>query len=254
MARLRGALADASALQPFTQVGPLVDAIRAGGISATILIVDGSNFEQAETALKRIRTNFPAHPLVAYYDPRGITPRHIFQLAQSGITELVQLDVDDSKHVFGRILESATRVSYAQVLIERVAPEIPPKVRDVFLFALEHAGRSMDVSELAAALGLSRRTLAWRLQQHGMPSPRVLLTWCRLMVAGLLLDERRTLDSVAEQLNFPDGHSLGSMYWRYLGRGVISLREEGVADEVIGGFRRSILRMGTSLPVTLRNG
>lgn len=252
---MRGALGAYTALEPFTDLGLLSEAIRGGGLSATVVVVDLATFDRAEAALRRIHAAFAAHPLVAYYDPRGLTPRHILTLAQSGITDLVQLDVDDSKLLFGRILDSATRVSQAQTLAERLKKDVPLPMRSVFLYALEHAGQRMDVPELAASLGLSRRTLAWRMNQNGLPSPRVFLTWCRLLVAALLLDERgRTLDSVADQLDFSGGHSLGAVFFRYMGCGISSLRENGVLDEVVAAFRIAISTPGSSLPLTLREG
>jgi AraC-like DNA-binding protein len=252
---MRSALGSYTSLEAFSAVAPLVEAIQAGRISATVIIVDAASFDNREAVLHRIHASFASHPLVAYYNPRGLTPRHLLSLAQTGITDLVQLDVDDARHIFGKILESAERTTHAQILTDRLSADLPPKARSVFRFALEHAGQSMDVSELAAALGINRRTLAWQLKQYSLPSPRVFLTWCRLLVAALLLDERgRTLDSVADQLDFPGGHSLGAVFHRYLGRGVVSLREDGVAEEVIGAFRKTISRYTPSLPLTLREG
>lgn len=238
---MRGALGGHSNLEPFSDLNLLTEAIRAGGVSATVVIVDLATFDKAEAALRRIHTSFESHPLVAYYDPRGLTPRHILTLAQSGITDLVQLDVDDSKLLFGKILDSAARVSHARTLVDLIGRDMPPAMRSVFAYALEHAGRSMDVPELAASLGLSKRTLAWRMAANRVPSPRIFLTWCRLLVAALLLNERgRTLDSVADQLDFSGGHSLGAVFFRYLGRGIQQLREEGVLDETLEAFRLAL--------------
>ena len=251
MARLRGALGSYSTLEPFDDVTLLFDALRVGRISMTLVMVDASSFEFAEGALRRLHADFPSQPIVAYCDPRGLTQRHIFALAQTGITDLVQLDVHDSKHLFGRILESAERTKHAEILSDQLEDDIPPGLRSVFAFALQNAGQSMDVPQLAAALGLSKRTLAWRLRQHSFPPPRVFLTWCRLLVAALLLDERgRTLDSVAAQLDFPGGHSLGGVFFRYMGRGIIALREDGVANEVISAFRTVIAKAGDSAQPT----
>jgi AraC-like DNA-binding protein len=237
LARIRGAIGNASSIEAFTAVAPLVEAIRAGRINTTVVLVDAATFETQELVLRRIRASFASHPLIAYYNPRGLAPRNLLLLAQSGITDLVQQDVDDSKHIFGRILESAERTTHAQQLVDRLRHDIPAAAHSVFQFALEHAGRSMDVPRLSSALGTNRRTLAWRLKQNRLPPPREFLTWCRLLVAGLLLDERgRTLESVADQLNFPSGHTLGAVFFRYTGRGIVALREEGVSDAVIATF------------------
>lgn len=257
--RLRTALGALTGLVPFADIGALLEGVRAGTINATVVFVDATTIDVAETALRRIRTNFPAHPLIAYYNSRGLTPRHLFNVAQSGITELVQLDVDDSRLTFGRILNAASRVTYAQELADLLRNDVPDDLQSIFLFSLEHAGRRLDVPELAASLGLSKRTLSWRMAQHGVPSPRIFLTWCRLLVAALILNESgRTLDSVADQLNFSGGHSLGAVFFRYMGKGIIALRQNGVLEEVLEAFREALSGPapggGSSLPTRLRKG
>lgn len=256
--RLRSALGALTEVVPVADVGTLLDHIRADTISATLVFVDATTIDVAEATLRRVRTNFPVHPLIAYYNGRGLTPRHLINVAQSGITELVQYDIDDSRLTFGRILNAASRVTYAQTISDLLRGDVPEGLQSIFLFSLEHAGRRMEVTELAASIGLSKRTLSWRMAQHGAPSPRLFLTWCRLLVAALLLDDSgRTLDSVADQLNFSGGHSLGGVFFRYMGKGVAALRQHGVLAEVVQAFRDEMSGPdsgGTSLPARSRQG
>lgn len=254
--RLRAALGTLTELLPFSDVGALIDCIRTGTNSATVVFVDASTIEVAETVLRRIRANFPVHPLIAYYNGRGLTSRHLVAIAQSGITELVQLDIDDSRLTFERILNSASRVTHAQTLADMLRNDVPEGLHSLFLFSLEHAGRRLEVTELAATVGLSKRTLSWRMAQYGAPSPRLFLTWCRLLVAALLLnDSGRTLDSVADQLNFSGGHALGAMFFRCMVKGVIALRKAGMLDQVLAAFRDEMSGPSggsASLPTRLR--
>ena len=239
VARVRGALGLSVALEPFVDIAKLLTAIRAGAVSETVVVIDVSSFEYALTALRRIHTDFPSHPLIAYSYERGLTDRHVFLIAQTGITDFV--NADDSKLALGRTLESAQRIKHAEILFERLECFVPANAHSVFRYALEHAGESLDVPQLAAALGVNKRTLTWRLKQQRMPSPRLLLTWCRILVASMLLDEPgRTLQSVAGQLDFSDGHNLGMVVVRYLGRGIEALRKQGVMDEAIRKFRSTI--------------
>jgi AraC-like DNA-binding protein len=257
--RLRAALGSLTGLEAFGDVSALIEQIRAGSISATVVFVDHKTIAAAELELRRIRANCPAHPIIAYYHPFGLTPRHLFTVAQSGITELVQYEIDDMRVTFGRILTAALRVTYARTIVELLGDSLKGELRSVVLYALENAGRRMDVVEMAASLGISKRTLAWRLAQLDAPSPRVLISWCRLLVAALLLNDRgRTLDSVAGQLNYTDGHALGATLFRYLDRGIEALRDEGVLNEVLGAFKRALAGDGgdhdgpASLPARIR--
>ncbi|MBC8090330.1 MAG: hypothetical protein H7Z40_23970 [Phycisphaerae bacterium] len=254
--RLSAALASGTALEPYADVSALIDAIRADRIDATVVFVDDKSFDAAESAIKRIRVGFASHPLVAYFHPRTLTPRHLLRVAQAGITELVQFDVDDSRHNLARILNAASRVSHAEALATRLRDVVPDDLRPLLVYALEHAGSDMDAPALAAAFGLSNRTLSWRMLQYNVPRPRKFLTWCRLLVAAAMLnDNARTLDSVSEQLNFPGGHTLGGVFFRYMNRGINSLREEGVLEEVLLAFRKELAApRPTSLPTRIRRG
>ncbi len=254
--RLSAALTSETGLEPCAEIGALMTAIRSGRIDATVVFVDAQTFDLAETALKRVRSGFAEHPLIAYYHPRGLSPRHLLRIAQTGITELVQFDVDDSRRTLARILNAAPRVSHVEMLASRLQDDVPEELRPLLVYALEHAGTDMQAPELAAAFGLSNRTLSWRMLQYNVPRPRMFLTWCRLLVAATLLnDKRRTLDSVSDQLNFPGGHSLGSVFYRYLHRGIISLREEGVLEAMLQAFRKELATGRTaSLPARTRRG
>lgn len=254
--RLSAALASEVRLQPCADVNSLIDAIRNGRVDATVVFVDERTFESAEIALKKVRSGFASHPLVAYYHPRGLSPRHLLRIAQTGIAEVVQYDVDDDRHNLARILNAATRVTHAEALAARLQQDIPEDLRPILVYALEHAGTEMDAPELAAAFGLSRRTLNWRMREYNVPRARKFLTWCRLLVAATLLnDNARTLDSVSDQLNFPGGHALGVVFTRYMNRGVKSLREDGVLEAVLGAFRKELTqRRPASLPARTRRG
>lgn len=257
--RLSDALGTNTGLESFADLTLLIDAIRARRIDATVVYVDLHSFEVSEAALKRIRLSFTSHTLIAYYNPRTLTPRHLLRIAQSGITELVQFNLDDSRSNLARILNVASRVSHAETLMARLHHDVPSPLRPLLMWGLEHAASDLNVPAFAAAFGLSRRTLAWRMLQYNVPRPRQFLTWCRLLVAALLLDdEGRTLDSVSDQLNFPGGHALGAVFFRYMNKGVVSLRYEGVLEAVLAAFRLAMKGRPDdpprSLPTRIRRG
>jgi AraC-like DNA-binding protein len=78
------------------------------------------------------------------------------------------------------------------------------------------------------------------------------MTWCRLLVAGSLLQEPgHTLDSVALQLDFSSGHHLGTVLRRYVGAGVAEMRAGcGVAEAIEAAFRHALIR---SSPIDREN-
>ena len=62
----------------------------------------------------------------------------------------------------------------------------------------------------------------------GCPTPRALRTWCRLFVAGRLLEEPgRTVESIALQLEFDSTTGLRNALKRYTGHGASAIRAAG---------------------------
>jgi AraC-like DNA-binding protein len=155
------------------------------------------------------------------------------------------------QHVLSRVLASATQRSSARQIDERLRELIPAPMRPLFRYALEHAHEPLTVDAAAAAFGITRRTLRNHLVEHRLPRPRVFLTWCRLLVAGALLDERsRSLDSIADQLDFPSGHGLGMVLRRYLGSGITVLRDGHVSAAVECAFKTALAEAAIgSLPL-----
>ena len=98
---------------------------------------------------------------------------------------------------------------------------------------------------------MTRRTLGNYVVAHQLPRPRVFVTWCRLLVAGVLLDEHaRALDSIAGPLDFPSGHGLGMVLRRYLGVGITVLRDGQVSVTAVRAFRAAVAdAVRSSLPL-----
>jgi AraC-like DNA-binding protein len=203
--------------------------------------VDTASFQTGLSTLRVLQQSVPSHAVVAWCDRRATT-RQLVDIAQAGVAELVLRDVDDIRHVLGRILNSAAQRSHALDIDVRLGVHVPDPMRPLFRFMLEHAHQPMDVERVAAGFGITRQTLRNRLIQHRMPLPRTFMTWCRLLVAGSLLQESgHTLDSVAWQLDFNSGHHLGTVLRRYAGAGVAEMRESGVAEAVECAFRAALM-------------
>ncbi len=251
LARLRAAVGKGGTVRHFPDSSTALLPILQGAIDATVVAVDGANSDVALRTIRQLRAAVPAHAIIAWCELRTSPSRLLLDIAQAGVTELVLRDVEDMQHVLARLLASATQRSTARQLYDRLGHLIPAQMRPLFRFALEHAHESLGVDEVAATFGITRRTLRNRLVEHRLPRPRMFLTWCRLLVAGALLDERaRSLDSVAGQLDFPSGHGLGMVFHRYLGRGINALRSSEVSATVERAFRTALAEAALgSLPL-----
>ncbi len=222
-----------------------------GEIDATVVAVDSQQSEVALRTIRQLRAASPTHAVIAWCELRSSPSRLLLDIAQAGVTELVLRDVEDMQHVLPRVLTAAIQRSTARQLDDRFGPLIAAPMRPLFRFALEHAHEPLTVDEVASTFGITRRTLRNRLVEHRLPRPRVFLTWCRLLVAGGMLDERaRSLDSVAGQLDFPSGHGLGMVLRRYLGAGITALRDGQVSAAIECAFRTALTEAAVgSLPL-----
>ena len=214
-----------------------------GEVRCTVVAVDAPGILAALSTIRVLRQLVPSHPVFAWCDRHALTTHQLLDIALAGVAGVVLRDVDDGRHVFGRTLEAAAQRSHAADIEARLGQHIPDAMRPLFRFMLEHVHGPMDVDRIAAAFGITRQTLRNRLVHHRLPLPRTLMTWCRLLVAGSLLQESgHTLDSVALQLDFSSGHHLGTVLRRYAGAGIAEMRAEcGVAEAIEAAFQNALM-------------
>jgi AraC-like DNA-binding protein len=190
------------------------------GEQATIAIITTYEGRHAEALAlaHRIQRRFPLVAILVYYDPRVTASRQLIEFVDAGIVDIVQRDLDDHPRLFGHILRNVTRKVAARRLKAAVLPRVPAGAQPLLDYLLEHADGPLRVDEVAAALGISRRTLYRRLEALAYPPAEAMIGWCRLLVAAHLLeDQRRSFDSVAGSLRFPSGMALRSLFRRYVG-------------------------------------
>ncbi len=216
----------------------LLIAVSSGRVALTVIEAAGGSNAAALLALRRLREGFPKHPVIAWCDVRAIEPQELLEIARAGVQDLIRHDLDELRHVFARIVASATQRAISYRILEELADLVPQRLHPLLSYVLEHSDEHLDRDGVAAVFGLSRRTLQNRLTDARLPPLRPFLTWCRLLVAAALLDEPgHTLDSVAAQLDFYDGPNLGTALRRYTGTNITRLRARGAFSEAIRAFR-----------------
>lgn len=241
--RLRGIAPAGSEVMPFEDEVAVIAAIAQGVLSLTIVEAGGSTQALAVRTVRRVKVAFPTHPVIVWCDLRTMDSTELLDIAQAGPDTLVRHGEDELKQVFRNQLAIAIQRAAGTEIFHIVGDTVPPPLKSIFEAAVERARGHTDLDAFAAGFGITRRTLHSRLVSRDLPPTRRFLTWCRLMVAGVLLDQPgHTLDTVAGQLGFNDGHSLGVLFKRYSGVGINQLREDGVLDMVVIAFRRRIER------------
>ncbi|MCC6244120.1 MAG: helix-turn-helix transcriptional regulator, partial [Gemmatimonadaceae bacterium] len=236
--RLRGIVPKRATVVPFKDEASLLRGLSRGGIGLTVIEPGGQFHDLAVRALRKVTADFPQHALIAWCDLRRLETTQLLDVARTGVQDIVRQDLDEMRYAFARISAAAAQRSASQAIARALADVIPLRLRPVTEYLLERADQRISRDAVAAAFGISRRTLHSRLVSGGLPPTRTTIIWMRVLTAAALLEQPgHTLESVAEQLQFHDAHNLGTTIQRYTGHGVRVLRVQGGLDAAMTAFR-----------------
>lgn len=233
--RLRSAMRDRHSVVGCDDWGALTQACDAQPVQLAVvdLYADGAaGFER----IRVLRQRFPKLGLIAYVTSGAAKPRDMFDAGRVGIDGLVLAELDDAPPAMLALIEQAEARGVTAMLRASLG-ELRPKVRDAVLVVVTRAHERLTPAGLARVLALPKRVLAKWLAEASFPPPHQLITWGRLIVAAHMLGDRmRSVDGVANALDFPSGSAFRNSCQRYLGATPMEVRERGGADFVIRCF------------------
>lgn len=248
-ARLSDALRTEASLRYCRRMSEVVALVEAG--LATIVVADHRDHDGSATlpTVRRLRDEFPSVPIVMYLPMSAVVSGAVMEYARAGVSQLVFQGVDD----FKASLRSAVNAAMDQVSAAALGADfeslVPASVVPFLRYCLEHARRNITVEEVAAAMGVHRKTLVDRLKAARLPSPRAMIGWCRLLMAARLLDDPgRTIEQVALKLDFPSGAALRNMFKRYTGLRTTEVRENGGVRCLVHAFKRELAAVSAGKP------
>jgi AraC-like DNA-binding protein len=209
-------------------------AVLASHPGTVVVITETRDSDHAPVApiVARLTAGPSSVPVIAYIGCPGTAPDDIVDVVRAGASDLVRAGFDDVGVAFRTALRTAVVRAAANVIKRDVEHVVPSAVWPVIAYALDHADRDLTVTELARALAVHRRTVARRLKAAGVPGPRTLIRWCRLILAAWMLEgTTRTVESVALALDFASAGALRNALRRYAALSVSDVRRRD-------GFRR----------------
>ena len=242
IARLRQAAGTHASLRACASGDELVQVVRHEPVSLIVVEPWDEARVPASQLVERIRARHPTIPIVAYCtrDPASI--RELINLAQAGIGGVV-LREDDEPSTLRGILETARDNSAASQVFLALAPQVPDSLRSLVWHCVRDARLNLTVTSLADSLRINRKTLVRRLAKESWPGPRELLTWSRLLVAVLSLqDEDRSVEQIALWLDFPSATAFRNTLRRHVGLRPQDVRARGGVTCVLRAFERSLAR------------
>ena len=230
-ARLRDALPPASVIRTAGTVAQLDGMLRSAGERLRMVIVSPRDDADAPTAplVREFRQRRPRVAVVGYCRATHEESQDIIALATAGIHEIVFLDVTDWGNVLQQTFARATQSCGAAQAFGRLAPSVPDSLQPLIEYCLYFPHLATSVPKVAVALGVHRKTLVNYTQRAGLPSPSILITWCRLIIAAHLLETRGdSVERVALALEYPSATALRNTLRRYCGCRPADLRVGGM--------------------------
>jgi AraC-like DNA-binding protein len=235
-----------AAVRCVDRIDELLEALAARPYALVVADARDADGVSTAEAIRIVRDRFPAVVVVGYARVKPGMSADVLALARAGVHELVVGGVDDMVAALRTALGSAAHRWTADRLVTELAEVVGPIALPLLRYCLEQPDRAPTVPDIARALGTSRQTLSARLRAVGLPSPRDLAVWCRLLLAAqLLATSGRTVDEVALTLDFPSANGLRNMLRRHSGFGIAEARAGGVTL-VLDAFRRTVAAPRTS--------
>lgn len=179
-------------------------------------------------ALRGLLEGYPSMPIVVAMALAPERHEDLRTLGRWGVVQVVTLGHDDTVHAIARRLRGARGRPMRALLEQVLPPETSGRARAIIDCAADVVTVGGHGSDLADALGLSRRTLLRWSERAGLPPPRRLLAWMRILLACELLDDpERTVLSVARGAGYASDSGLRRITQKFLGASPSDLRDEG---------------------------
>jgi AraC-like DNA-binding protein len=178
--------------------------------------------------LRSLLLEFPSATVLAAMEVPPGRSGDLRTLGEWGVTDVICLDEDDTPEAVYRRLRSVEGRTLQSLLQRTLPPMMSGRARMLMMTAAEVVSVGGKGRDLARRLHLSERTVLRWAERAGLPAPRRMLAWMRILLAAVLLDDPgRTVLSVAHACGYSSDSSLRRAMQDFLGMGPAALRREG---------------------------
>lgn len=212
-------------------------------VGAVVVEPAGADGVSAVPLVGYLRERLPNLPVVAWCQLPVGAGSSLVALARAGAHDVIMAGVDDHGHALRAVLESAEQACAASRVLALVEGRVTRGSRTLVEYGVTHGRTAPDVVAAAAALGVHRRTLVNWCHRDGLPSPAMVLGWCRLFLAAALLEQPAyTVERVALLLEYPSVTTLRNAFRRYAGATATEVRRAGGLDFLVARFLARLRR------------
>jgi AraC-like DNA-binding protein len=200
---------------------------------AALLLVDpydvrGREGPQLSPELRALLWEFPSATVVAALEVRPGCSHDLRTLGEWGVTDVIAINEDDTGEAIARRLRAAQGRPLQNLLNRSLPHTVSGRARTLLMAAAEVVSAGGKGRDLARALHLSERSVLRWSERAGLPPPRRMMAWMRILLAASLLDDPgRTVLSVACACGYASDSSLRRAMQDFLGTIPTALRREG---------------------------
>ena len=222
----------------------LLDEVR--GAPASALVVVDPYFATDEAGqpsieLASLLNRFPSLTVTAALEVSGARLNDVLRLGSWGVVQLIDLDEETTSIALGHRLMAA-RGRPLRGLVERALPTYTSaQARAILSAASTIVAEGGQGKDLARALLITPRTLSRWCRKAGLPPPKRLLAWMRILLAAEFLDDPgRPVSAVALACGYAADSSLRLALRRFTGHTPTELREMGAFDTAARAFLQAL--------------
>lgn len=241
--RVRAVSGDGFTYHHFGDWLPLAEAVRTSPPSALVIVDPYAEGDGLSDQLRNLLLEFPSTALFA---AMTVVPERLADLRMLGtwgVTQVISLGHDDTVTAMSRRFRMAQGRPLKALLEQVLPPETSARARALLDAAAEVVAVAGGAEDLARTLKMSRRTLLRWCQRAGLPPPRELLAWMRILLAAALLDDPgRTTLAVAQGCGYANDSGLRRVMSGFLGMGPRELRRKGAFKEASKAFLLALER------------
>lgn len=217
-----------------------VEALLRDAAPATVVVLDpyeGEGFPRLRELMRR----FPSLTVVVALVLRPESLGDVATLLEWGVSEVIDREVETLPRALAARLRQAHARPFKRRLEGALMGPVSAEERTILLAAAEVAVEGGGAPELARRVRMSPRTLTGRCARAGLPPPRQVQAWMRVLLAcALLEDPGRTVQSAAYACGYATDRSLRRAVSALLGSGAAALRREGAFARAARAFNEAL--------------
>ncbi|HYR08866.1 MAG TPA: helix-turn-helix domain-containing protein [Longimicrobium sp.] len=200
-------------------------------VPSSVVLLRAGEADRDIDAVRALILETPSVPVVASVPFVRTTAAQVRALLDTGIAEIANADAEVKLAALIPTLRQAHARPLKRRIEERMPVWVPEDARTLMRAAAEAVADGGGREAFAGIFGVYVRTVADRCTEVGLPPPRRLLGWMRVLLALTLLEEaNRSVLNVALACGYTDNSSLKRAVENFTGSAALdSIRDQPFA-------------------------